>query len=51
DIKHHSIRERVARGELRVVHVRSALQRADFLAKALPKDAFCAHRDFVMSIR
>ncbi|CAM9496081.1 unnamed protein product [Pylaiella littoralis] len=51
DIKHHFIRERVARGEFRVVHVRSALQRADFLTKALPKDVFCAHRDFVMNIR
>ncbi|CAN0320708.1 unnamed protein product [Pylaiella littoralis] len=51
DIKHHFIRERVARGEFRVVHVRSALQHADFLTKALPKDAFCAHRDFVMNIR
>ena len=31
DIRHHFIRERVERGEFKVVHVRSDLQRADFL--------------------
>ncbi|CAN0046758.1 unnamed protein product [Ectocarpus fasciculatus] len=47
DIRHHFIRERVARGEFKVVHVRSDLQRADYLTKPLPKENFCAHRDFV----
>ena len=51
DIRHHSIRKRVERGELKVVHVRSDLQRADFLTKPLPKETFCAHRDFVTNIR
>ena len=51
DIRRHFIRERVERGELEVVHVRSDLQRADFLAKPLPKESFCAHCDFVMNIR
>lgn len=51
DIRHHFIRERVARGEFKVLHVRSDLQRADFLTKPLPKEAFCAHRDYVMNIR
>ncbi|CAB1102148.1 unnamed protein product [Ectocarpus sp. CCAP 1310/34] len=51
DIRHQCIRERVARGEFRIVHVRSDLQRADFLTKALSKEAFCAHRDFVMNLR
>ena len=51
DIRHHFIRERVEWGEFKVVHVRSDLQRADFLTKQLPKDTFCAHRDFVMNIR
>lgn len=50
DIRHHFIRERVARGEFRVVHVRSDLQRADFLTKPLPKEAFFSHRNFVMNI-
>ena len=51
DIRHHFIRERVERGEFKVVHVRSDLQRADFLTKPLPKETFCAHRDFVMNVR
>ncbi|CAB1120305.1 unnamed protein product [Ectocarpus sp. CCAP 1310/34] len=51
DIRHHFIRERLARGEFKVVHVRSDLQRADFLTKPLPKETFCAQRDFVMNIR
>ena len=51
DIRHHFIRERVERGEFKVVHVRSDLQRADFLTKPLPKEIFCAHRNFVMNIR
>ena len=51
DIRHHFIRERVERGEFKIVHVRSDLQRADFLTKPLPKEIFCAHRDFVMNIR
>ena len=51
DIRHHFIRERVERGGVKVVHVRSNLQRADFLTKPLPKELFCAYRDFVMNIR
>ena len=51
DIRHHFIGERVERGEFKVVHVRSDLQRADFLTTPLPKKSFCAHRDFVMNIR
>ena len=47
DIRHHFIRERVEWGDFKVVHVRSGLQRADFLTKPLPKEIFCAHRDFV----
>ena len=51
DIRHHFIRERVERGEFKVVHVRSDLQGADFLTKSLPKEIFCAHRNFLMNIR
>ena len=51
DMRHHFIRERVEREEFKVVHVRSDLQRADFLTKPLPKEIFCAHSDFVMNIR
>ena len=49
DIRHHVIRERVERGEF--IRVRSDLQRANFLAKPLPKETFCAHRDLMMNIR
>lgn len=45
DIRHRFLRERVAKGEFRVTHVPTALQRADFLTKPLPKEGFCAHRD------
>ena len=51
EIRHHFIRERLANGEFRVVHVRSDLQHANFLTKPLHKEAFCAHRDVVMNIR
>ena len=50
DIRHHFIRERVANGEFRVVHVRSDLQHANFLIKPLHREAFCVHRNFVMNI-
>ena len=49
DIRHHFVRERVANGEFRVVHMRSDLQHADFLTKQLHREAFCAHRNFVMN--
>ena len=39
DIRHHFLRERVANGEFRVVHVRSDFQHADFLTKPLHRDA------------
>ena len=51
DIRHHFIRERVERREFKVVQVRPDMQRTDFLTKPLPKETFCAHRDFVMNIR
>lgn len=34
----HFLRDRIARGEFRVVHVPSTLQHADFLTKPLHKD-------------
>ena len=50
DIRHHFLRERVANGEFRVVHVRSDLQHAGFLTKPLHREVFCVHRNFVMNI-
>ena len=51
DIRRHFIRERVARKQLRIVHVASALQHADFLTKPpVYKGPFYFHRGFVMNI-
>ena len=49
-IHHLFLRERVANGEFRDIHVRSDLQHADFLTKPLQREAFCVHRNFVMNI-
>ena len=40
DIRHHFIRERVANGEFRVIHVRSDLQHAEFLTKPPFRDEY-----------
>ena len=50
DIRHHFIRERVERGEFRIVHVPSGLQHADFLTKPLHLGPFCTHRKFAMNL-
>ena len=51
DIRHHFIRERVAKGETKVVYVPSEKQHVDFLTKPLHQGAFEVHRNFVMNIR
>lgn len=50
DIRHHFIRERVERGEFKIVHVPTAFQHADFLTKALHQGAFFLHRQFAMNL-
>ncbi|CAB1098415.1 unnamed protein product [Ectocarpus sp. CCAP 1310/34] len=50
DVRHHFLRQLVERKEISVIHVPSPYQRADFLTKSLPKDAFESHRDFVMNL-
>ena len=50
DTRHHFLRERIARREIEVIHVGSAYQHADFLTKALSREAFEFHRDIVMNV-
>lgn len=49
DVGHHS-QERVASGECKVVHVPSAEERVDLLAKPLHTEAFRIHRVFVTNL-
>ena len=50
DVRHHFLRELVARKEIAITHVRSDLQHADFLTKAITQDSFEFHRDFTMNL-
>ena len=50
DVRHHFLRELVARKEIAITHVRSDLQLADFLTKAITQDSFEFHRDFTMNL-
>ena len=50
DVRHHFIRELVARREISITHVSSEYQHADFLTKAISKESFELHRDFVMNL-
>ena len=49
EVRYHFIRQWVQRGDIKIKHVISKLQHADFLTKALPADLFEFHRDFVMN--
>ena len=50
DIRHHFLRSLVEDGVLAIRHVSSEQQHADILTKALPRDLFQSHRDFVLGI-
>ena len=50
DVRHHFLRELVARKEIAITHVRSDLQHADFLTKAITQDSFEFHHDFTMNL-
>ncbi|CAN0504724.1 unnamed protein product [Laminaria digitata] len=50
DVRHHFLRELVGRKEIAITHVRSALQHADFLTKAITQDFFEFHLDFTMNL-
>ncbi|CAB1106332.1 unnamed protein product [Ectocarpus sp. CCAP 1310/34] len=51
DVRHHFIRELVERKEISITHVTSEFQHADFLTKAISKESFALHRDFVMNLQ
>ena len=46
ELRHHSIRDVVKRGLIRITHVESKLQHADALTKNLPTESFRQHRGY-----
>ncbi|CAN0366569.1 unnamed protein product [Pylaiella littoralis] len=51
DVRHHFIRELVERKEISITHVTLEYQHADFLTKAISRESFDLHRDFVMNLQ
>ena len=49
-VRHHFLRELVGREEISVIHVSSAFQHADFVAKAIAQDSFQFLSDFAMNL-
>ena len=50
-VRHHSLRERVRRTDIKVVQVPSEIKHAGILTKALAYDLFAFHPKFLMSLR
>ena len=50
DVRHHFLRELVAKGDIVVKYVPSLEQHADILTKALARELFEKHRNFVLGI-
>ena len=50
DIRHHFLRSLTEDGVLAISHVPSEKQHADILTKALPRELFQSHRDFVLGM-
>ena len=48
DIRHHFLRSLTEDGVLTIRHVASRKQHADILTKALPRELFQSHREFVL---
>ena len=51
DVRHHFLRELVKKGEITVNDVSSKDQRADILTKALDRESFETHRNFLVGLR
>ena len=49
NVRHLFVRDLVRRKEISKVHVTSSFQRADFLAKAIPRESFEVHRSLAMN--
>ena len=50
DIRHHFLRSLTEDGVLAIRHVFSEKQHADILTKALPRELFQSHREFVLGM-
>ncbi|CAM9497748.1 unnamed protein product [Laminaria digitata] len=50
DVRHHFLRELVAKGTISIAHVRSKWQHADLLTKPLSAETFQFHCNFVMNM-
>ena len=50
DVRHHFIRDLVARKGISITPVASECQHADFLTKAISRESFELHRGFVMNL-
>ena len=50
DIRHHFLRSLTEDGVLAIRHVSSEKQHADILTKALPRELFQSHREFVLGM-
>ena len=51
DVRYHFLRELVGTGDLSVKHLRKDDQHADILTKAIGKERFEIHRDFLLGIQ
>ena len=49
-MRHHFLRELVEKKEIKIIHVASQYQHADFLTKALPEKELECHWGIVMKL-
>ncbi|CAB1104027.1 unnamed protein product [Ectocarpus sp. CCAP 1310/34] len=50
DVRHHFLRSLTEEGRIKISHVSSKEQHADILTKALPRELFEVHRNFVLGL-
>ena len=49
-MRYHFLRELVGKGDLCVTYLRSKDQHADILTKAIARESFEKHRDFLLGV-